>query len=290
MTDSTILFADIAGSTSLYENLGDDEANLVVNSSLEALSLIVKNNNGKVIKTIGDEIMCQFGSVESAIAASGAMHVCTQNNRFGNQLTQIAIRIGAHTGPVIEVENDINGDTVNVAARVAALTQSGKTMISESSYQALPAYLKSLCRFMLETQLKGKEELVSIYNVIWENNDQLTLVAQIPRVKSTQKTLSLTYGEHETTLSQGVLTIGRAQTCDVVIHSTEASRLHCEIQMNGNKFLLKDNSTNGCYVNQNNVEMFFHSESVPLHQSGIISVGQSSKNVAESELIYFNIS
>ncbi|MBT6454126.1 MAG: adenylate/guanylate cyclase domain-containing protein, partial [Gammaproteobacteria bacterium] len=62
MTQATILFADIAGSTALYENIGDSQAENLINTILAALSGIVEEHNGLVIKTIGDEIMCQFSS------------------------------------------------------------------------------------------------------------------------------------------------------------------------------------------------------------------------------------
>ncbi|MCP4076836.1 MAG: hypothetical protein GY744_11715 [Gammaproteobacteria bacterium] len=58
--------------------------------------------------------------------------------------------------------------------------------------------------------------------------------------------------------------------------------------MKGNKYILIDNSTNGTYIRQNEVEILFQNETVPLHQSGIISLGQHSENNSE-HLIHFSV-
>jgi len=288
MSDTTVLFADICGSTHLYETQGDENAESIISDSLNALSKIVTLFNGQVVDKIGDEIMCQFSSAQNAVQAASEMHTCTTNNKFGNSAQSVSIRIGAHSGPIITVETGIQGDTVNVAARVAAQARSGKTMISESTVNLLPAHLSTQCRHIIQAQLKGKEELVDLYEVVWEDNDQLTRVAApIQRTNNKQKELILTYHGEEISLSNGTLTIGRGLDCGLTIDSNQASRHHCEIRMNGNKFTLFDNSTNGTFILQNNVEMFFHNESAPLHMEGTISLGCSTKMPLESEWITY---
>ncbi len=289
MTLSTILFADICASTSLYEQIGDTQAESVISSCLGALSQQVIDHNGTVLDTIGDEIMCRFDAVDDAIIAAGDMQQCTRSNRFGNDQRSVAIRIGAHTGSVIQVASGIQGDTVNVSARITALARAGKIMISEPCYQALPSTLKTSCRHMLETQLKGKQQLMNVYEFVWESNDQLTRVANIQRSIQKEYRLVLEYQGQSVYLKKGSLTVGRGDDCDLTVHSAQASRKHCEIRMNGNKFVLFDNSTNGTFIVQNHVEMFFHQESAPMHQNGIISLGISAKNSDDSENILFRI-
>ena len=65
-----IMFADIAGSTRLYNQLGDDKAEFLISTRLAIMCNIASNNNGRVIKKIGDEIMCQFPSAEDAALAA----------------------------------------------------------------------------------------------------------------------------------------------------------------------------------------------------------------------------
>ncbi len=289
MTQFTILFADIAGSTSLYEKLGDSQAEELVSTVLESLSAIVKKQKGQVIKTIGDEIMCQFPLSSQAIEAANQMHEYTEQESFSGLNQKISIRIAAHVGTVIYNDGDIYGDTVNVSARIAALARPGKTVISEQTYVTLPGYLQQFCRNKTAAYLKGKDQPINVYDVVWEQTDQLTCIVQIPKQNPSQNELILKYNDQHLKFTESVLKIGRGQECDLVVEAPQASRFHCEIRLNGNnKFSLIDSSTNGTYILQNNVELLFHNETVPLHHSGLLSLGQGSKSNKE-HLIHFSI-
>lgn len=288
MTESTILFADIAGSTALYESIGDTQAELIISSTLDALSSIVRNQQGLVIKTIGDEIMCRFTSADKAIQAASEMHEFTEAGNIPGSSQKLAIRIGAHMGSVIDTDGDVFGDTVNVSARIAAQARPGKTMISEQTYQSLPESQQILCRLMMQTHLKGKEQPVNLYDVVWEKNDQLTRISQTPRSLDGQGNLIIKYQQKKMILPFGTLSIGRGQECNLVVEATQASRRHCEIRLKGNKFILVDSSTNGTFVTQNNVEYLFHNETVPLQSNGVIGLGQSSKDDPD-HIIQFSV-
>ena len=69
-----ILFADVSGSTKLFETLGDATARVKVAECLESLSEVTRNHSGTVIKTIGDEIMCTFPTAKDAAEAACEMH------------------------------------------------------------------------------------------------------------------------------------------------------------------------------------------------------------------------
>ena len=275
MTDCTILFADIAGSTALYEQIGDTRAETLISHTLEALSTIVHSHNGQVIKTIGDEIMCQFPLPGLAIQAASEMHKDLLSDPAADNVPKISIRIGAHMGSVLRSQGDVYGDTVNVSARIASVARPGKTMISEQTYLSLPDSLRPFCRHIMETNFKGKELPMNIYEVVWEQNDQLTRLATAPRTQLNEYTLFLQYLESKIEMTQGALKIGRDLDCGLLVEAPQASRFHCEIRKKGSKFTLVDNSTNGTYILQNNVELYFHQEEAPLHNSGTISLGQN---------------
>ncbi len=288
MTEVTILFADISGSTALYENIGDTLAEALINKVLNELSSIVQQHDGHVIRTIGDEVMCQFPSSTKAVLAANQMHEYTEKTQFTELNKKISIRVGAHTGSVIHTDGDIFGDTVNVSARVVSLARAGKTMISEQTYKTLPVYLQQFCRNMTETYLKGKEQPIYVYDVVWEQNDQLTRIAQTPASLKAKNCFTLSYNEQLIKLTEGTLKIGRGSECDLIVEAPQASRIHCEIRHNGNKCSLIDTSTNGTYILQNNVELQFNNEAVPLLQSGVLSLGQHSESNA-NHLIHFSI-
>jgi class 3 adenylate cyclase len=287
MTECTILFADIAGSTALYERLGDTRAETLISRTLEALSIIVKTHHGQVIKTIGDEIMCQFPLPGLAIQAASDMHKQLLGEVSTETSHKVSIRIGAHMGSVLQSEDDVYGDTVNVAARIAAVARPGKTMISEQTYVCLPESLQPFCRLIMKTSFKGKELPMSIYEVVWEQDDQLTRLASAPRTHSNECTLFLQYLDDRIEISQGALKIGRDPDCGLIVEAPQASRFHCEIRKKGSKFTLIDNSTNGTYILQNNVEFYFHQEEAPLHNTGTISLGQNGQSNQEHLMHFF---
>ena len=68
-----ILFADVASSTQLYEDLGDIRANKIVGSCLHAMAEAATQHGGAVVKTIGDEAMCSFPTAQQAALAAISM-------------------------------------------------------------------------------------------------------------------------------------------------------------------------------------------------------------------------
>jgi class 3 adenylate cyclase len=135
-----ILFADISGSTSLYETLGDERAHKLVSNFISVLSDIISQYQVKIIKTIGDEVMCTFASAYQAIHAAIGM------NKALDTMPPIplkkpispSIRIGLHMGPVIWQGGDIFGDAVNVAARMVTMAKPRQIITTEQTIDKLP--------------------------------------------------------------------------------------------------------------------------------------------------------
>src|SRR5271169_4448519 len=101
--DLAMLFADVSGSTALYEKLGDQEALATIDAVLTELKKSIAIQQGRVVKTIGDEVMAALPSANSAMQAA-----CDMQNRVAAIPTKdgvkLAIRVGFHFGPVIEDE------------------------------------------------------------------------------------------------------------------------------------------------------------------------------------------
>ena len=283
------MFADIVGSTRIYEILGDEIAEKLVTTTLKELSEIVSQSGGDTIKTGGDDILCRFARSENALESAKNMHLFLAEKTAPSQDYKISIRIGAHRGPVIESDGDLYGDAVNLAARVSKLARGGKTLISGYSYEQLDEASQKRCRHFTTTTVKGKELPIEIYDVVWEQTDELTRVVGNAVASGALSVLTIRYADNVIKLSANTITnisIGRGQDCDVIIPSQQASRQHCKIQCNRGKFVLFDNSANGSYINHNDTELFFHQEQVPLLGEGIISLGEPSANNADFLLHY----
>ena len=129
----TVLFADVAGSTKLYDALGDTQAKAMVDECIGIMRAVVAQYGGRVIKTIGDEVMCVLPHADTGVLAGTDMQTRVAALPIVSDVKR-AIRVGFPFGPVIEENNDVFGDTVNLAARMAGLDKGVKRPRGAFSY------------------------------------------------------------------------------------------------------------------------------------------------------------
>ena len=285
----TIMFADIVGSTRLYETLGDESAERLVTTTLRQLSDIAGKCQGVTVKTGGDDVLCRFYNARHALDAAREMHLFLAAKTAPSRDYKIAIRIGAHQGPVIESDGDIYGDAVNLAARVSAIARGGKTLISGYTYEQLDEASRKRCRRFTTTTVKGKEQPIDVYDVVWEQTAELTRIVGNEVRSTMQSVLVIRYQDNVIRMSANTvtsITVGRGQECDLILPAQQASRQHSRIECNRGKFIYIDNSANGSYINHNQTEMYFHQERVALQGEGFISLGEPSANNADFLLHY----
>ena len=103
-----ILFADVVGSTQLYDKFGDTKASETVARCLDVMKDSTYQFNGTVIKTIGDEVMATFPTVDEAMGAASLMQKGLSGDLDDDGIP-VSIRIGCHFGPVVQEQNDIFG-------------------------------------------------------------------------------------------------------------------------------------------------------------------------------------
>jgi len=274
-----ILFADVSASTSLYEKLGDRRALAAIESVLSELRKSIGFQRGRVVKTIGDEVMAVFETADVAMQAA-----CDMQNRVAaiapiDEL-RLAIRAGFHFGPAIEEEGDFFGDAVNTAARMAGLAKGGQVITSGSTVDALSPLLQASTRELDAMLVKGKQDEIRIFEVIWKDSDDLTaLAAREPPLSTHEPTLTVTYGGQVLKLgaARPSASLGREATNDLAINDKMASRVHCKIEYRRREFFLVDQSTNGTYVKfDSDAEIVLKREQLLLRGRGAISLGTSS--------------
>ncbi len=287
-----IMFADIAGSTRLYNQLGDDKAEFIISTRLAIMCSITSNYNGRVIKNIGDEIMCQFPSAEDAALAATEMHV---KKVISDNSEPLNIRIGLHFGNTIEKNNDIFGDAVNIAARMAAIAKANQSITTESFVKLLSSNSKSKTRLFDSARVKGIDEEIKIYQLLWEEGNVTTFATaqHIQQISKAKVSIILRFnGEERIYTDRDIntaISIGRDVSRDITIDATFASRSHVNLEFRRGKFVLVDHSTNGTYVKlneQNNI--FIRREELPLIGEGYISLGEDYKKENTTN-IYFSV-
>jgi len=274
-----ILFADICGSTALYEKLGDDEARRQISRCISLMSSEVFSNQGRLVKTIGDEIMVSFQSAEAAFLAACAMQIAVENDLQQDGMP-MHVRIGFNFGEVINDSNDIYGNAVNIAARVTAITRAGQIMATREVFDVLPSTLQGKMRQILRAEFKGAQERLDVYRVVCSQEDmQITRSGVLSDRKpwdSNEMLLRYRGKSIKVNKERRSVTLGRDEPCDVTVHSDLVSRLHSFIELRFGKFMLVDQSTNGTYVRFSDGSVqHITGEEVILHGSGSISLGES---------------
>ena len=277
----SILFADISGSTALYDKLGNEMALHLVSRTLEVLKREMAIYHGTLIKTIGDEIMCTFPTADLAVDAARAMHAAMEEQPTVNG-QHIYVRIGIHYGEVIQESGDVFGDAVNIAARVTAITRARQILTTQTVADKLPPDLRKKARAVMRGELRGKESTLAIFQIIWEKEDTMSTrigmsVFRKPAESLSRHELLLRYRQQVLTLneqSRSVL-LGRDDACNLVIQNKLASRQHALIEYNFSKFLLTDHSANGTYVRFSDGQVIQLShQQIVLHGAGQISFGR----------------
>ncbi|HET9577981.1 MAG TPA: adenylate/guanylate cyclase domain-containing protein [Usitatibacter sp.] len=284
-----ILFADVSGSTSLYERLGDQRAREAIESLLGAIRKSVALQQGRVVKTIGDEIMAVFPSADAAMQAA-----CDMQIRVGEAApvegNRLAIRVGFHFGPAIEKDADFFGDAVNVAARMASLARGSQVLTTAGTAQALSPLLQSSTRELDKVVVKGKLDEMRIFEVLWHEDAELTTVApRDERLQSAHSTLTLSLAGRELALGpqRASGSLGREASNDLAVPDRMASRVHAKVEYRYGKFILTDQSINGTYVTvEGDREVLLKREQIVLRGSGWICLGQSAAAPGAPRIAY----
>jgi adenylate cyclase len=268
-----VMFADVSGSTRLYEVLGDARALECVAACIAIMREATAREGGRVVKSTGDGVMGVFPDASSAARAAAVMQArVTEHAPVAGE--RLAIRIGAHFGPVIEEAGDVFGDSVNVAARMAALAKSGQILGTQQFAEALAPELRPMTRSLDRFAVKGKDEEVAAWEVLWERSEDMTTVVSRP-VESRMR-MTLRHGLREMVAGPEVksLSFGRDPDNDFQIDDKKASRQHAKIERRRDKFMLVDMSSNGTYLTlQGQPEMGLRREEMVLYGRGSISFG-----------------
>jgi adenylate cyclase len=272
---TTVLFADLAGSMRLYTQAGDQEAVKSIARCLDALTKEVAVCGGRVVKTIGDEVMALFPFPDAAAEAAVRMQAAIRDlPTLGGE--RLAIRIGFHTGPVIQRSADVFGDTVNIASRLAEHASKGQALTSDKTVALLSPALRHSTRRLYDVTLRGKADEVGLCELLWQPDPDITVLAPTERRHARAK-LRLKYRDQSIVSRRALqpITIGRDPGCEVVICGAHASRQHCQIEPRRNRFVLRDHSTNGTYLTlEGDEEILLRREEHSLHGHGWIAFGE----------------
>jgi class 3 adenylate cyclase len=264
-----VLFADLCDSTRLYHDLGDAAAHALAAQCLTLIGDVTARVGGTVVKTIGDGAMTTFPTADLAYKAALDIQDALRGGR-------LRIKIGFHVGPVLVADGDVFGDTVNLAARVLARSGPGEILLTGACVETIRPEFRSAVSLLDTTPVKGKPDPIEIYRVIGEDEENVTIIVAPTKIIERRKAVIFNYRDIELRLDTrgGPLLMGRDAGCRLVVPSEWASRRHATIDVERDRFVLTDHSSNGTYVVEDGgTQQFVKREGVPLSGSGIISLG-----------------
>jgi len=289
-----ILFADVVGSTQLYEKYGDGQASETVALCLDIMKDATYQFNGTVIKTIGDEVMSTFETVDDAMGAAVMMQSRINEESKKDGGIPVSIRIGCHYGPVVQEQNDIFGSAVHTANRMTSQAKSRQIVLSGFTVEQMSEELRHQARQIDVATVRGRIDEVALYELVWQPDEATSMLPTIEwESKAARKGSKLLLNFRDSTVEvterRKSINMGRAEDNELVIKGNLISRIHAKIEMRRGKFILIDQSTNGTFVqNVLGQEKFVRRDSTELSSEGTIGLGRA-EEPGSSLAIYYKV-
>ena len=275
---STVVFADLSGSTSLYESMGNERAAKTVMRLTQWIAEVMQAHQGRVVKMLGDGVLGIFASAHHAVAAAGELQRSHQIHlQRWPEVLRLEMHVGVASGEVLEVDGDAYGDAVNVASRLCE--RAGPGEIWTNDVTAVDAGVVPHVRFrkLGVFDIRGKAEAQLIYQAEWRDHEspeqqtmQAGLHSNVAPLDSLPGSIELTWKGDRLMLSSEdmPLHIGRSSAVQVSISDPRVSRMHARIDWSDGAFMLTDVSSFGTWVRFENSET-----AVPLRRSSCMLHG-----------------
>ena len=283
ITQRTILFADLRGSTGLFETLGNAEATTVVTQCVSALVPAVVQRGGHVVKTLGDGLMAVFDTPVQALKAASQMHealtviAARGASPAGSAgLRALRLQVALARGEVVELDGDCFGDAVNVAARLLDHAGDNETLVTAPVLEGLGAAQRRQFRSLDQIVLRGRVEPVQIFVLGGRRSDSAaTQFGDVPP-PAEPDAVRLSWLDQSCTFAsrQMPVVLGRSPQAHYRVDDSRVSRSHARLDWHGGSFQLSDLSYNGTYVRFADGEIVsLRRGSCTLHGRGAIGLG-----------------
>jgi class 3 adenylate cyclase len=278
-----ILFADVVGSTQLYDKYGDTKASETVAHCLEVMKDATFQFDGTVIKTIGDEVMSTFPTADDAMAAAAQMQArISVDSEEDEDRIPVSIRIGCHFGPVVQEQNDIFGAAVHTANRMTSQAKAKQVVMSGVTVEQMGEEWAAQTRQIDIATVRGRIDEVALFELLWQPDEATSMVPTLEMTSKKKNGMRLVLSFRDKTVevndTRTNINMGRGDDNDLVVKGNLISRVHAKIEKRRGKFMLIDQSTNGTFLQTvTGEETFVRRDSIELVGEGIIGLGRVAK-------------
>jgi class 3 adenylate cyclase len=160
----TVLFTDVVGWAQLNQRHGDEIADAIRRQVEERALEVIERHRGVVVKGLGDGLMVAFQSARRAVLCAREIQAAMAARNRSNSTQRAEVRIGIHTGEVIEDSGDLHGETVIIAKRIEGVAPAGGIFASETVHGVLGTARSELVD-RGEFELKGIDVPWHLYEV-----------------------------------------------------------------------------------------------------------------------------
>ena len=259
MAEVTVVFADLTGSTGVFEALGNAKATQAITRLTDWMGKVCTSRRGHVVKNLGDGVLMVFTQNADAVDAVTEMQRAhTERIKTWPDKLRMHLQVGLARGEVIEQAGDYFGDAVNVASRLSDLSGPDQILGTDAVINGMPSDTLVRFRSLGAMDIRGRNEACMVYRVEWQNevlSDFFTVPAGLsptPFAKSVPQigAIHMSWLDVEATFASTELPIhiGRVADSQFIVNDPRVSRLHAKIIWRAGKFYLEDVSSYGTWV------------------------------------------
>lgn len=285
---TTVVFADLSGSTGVFEAMGNARATETVTQITQWMTRLCVSHRGRMVKTLGDGVLVFFPCGASAVAAAQAMQRGHAKRLQSWPLDlRMELQIGLASGEVVEVDGDNYGDAVNLASRLSDLAGPGQIWATDSVVMQLQER-EVVSRCLGAIQIRGRQEAPVVYRIEWQEelSEMLTQPSPLGSISAVvsdsdfaQIELSWLDSRSKYSVAQLPIALGRLGEVDFHVNDPRVSRMHARLESRNGRCVLVDLSTYGTWVRLHggdgaaDTEIALRRDECVLHGSGEISLG-----------------
>jgi adenylate cyclase len=263
MTDVTVVFADLTGSTGIFESLGNTKATRAITSLTQWIGKVSTAHGGRVVKYLGDGVLVVFVDNAKAVGAVIEIQRLHQQRIVDwPEPLRMGLQIGMARGEIVEQAGDCFGDAVNVASRLSDLSGreqifATSAVIDQLERSGAAGSIRSLC--LGELDIRGRTEACVVHKIEWQSevlSELMTVRAAFGQSTPDSREfgalpeIELSWLETHTSFMQNQLPVflGRDNNAQFVVKDPRVSRRHANIEYRAGKFYIEDVSSYGTWV------------------------------------------
>ncbi|MGZ8252943.1 MAG: FHA domain-containing protein [Methylophilaceae bacterium] len=259
MAKLTVVFADLTGSTGVFESLGNIKATQAITRLTQWISQTCETHGGRVVKSLGDGVLILFQESCNAVDAGIELQQVHQNRiRKWPEPLRMRLQVGMARGDIVEQDGDCYGDAVNVASRLSDISGPEQILVSDTVIQQLPDSSIVRSRCMGPMAIRGRTESCVVHRIEWQSevlSELFTMPASLRASLFVQRVakpafikLSCLDMNASFNASELPVFLGRDSNANFMVQDPRVSRKHAQIVWRTGDFYLEDISTYGTWV------------------------------------------